>query len=343
MVHVLNRRELLATSASFAALATPFLSNIAKAQGATMTELKPGLNSVEYLSQTEKVAAHLYLPDNFLPGDKRPAVIINPPASGVKEQTAGVYAKAMAKRGFAALAFDPRGFGDSDGIRQLQDGFRVADDIKNGLSYLGSLDAVDPDKLFAIGICAGAGYAAFATAFDARVRALAIASPYLTSQEEFLQLVGGSGPLRSALLPAAAAAEQKFFETGENTMTRVVPVTDEEIARGRGIALGMRDYYLEGLPGDVPGWRNELSLLSTKPVLAFNIFNYTHMFDAVPTFMAYGENAVSAQGATRFFAEINGEKEVLKLADAGHFDLYYKPREVEPAADGMAAWFKAHL
>ncbi|MEL7396925.1 MAG: alpha/beta hydrolase [Pseudomonadota bacterium] len=338
-----NRRELLVTSASFAALATPFLTSIAKAQGAETMELKPGRNAVEYLSQTEKVAANLCLPDDYTPGEKRPAVIINPPASGVKEQTVGVYAEAMAKRGFAALAFDPREFGESEGIRQLQDGFRVADDIKNGLSYLGSLDAVDPDKLFVIGVCAGAGYAAFATAFDARVKALGIVSPYLTSQEEFLQLVGGSGPLRAALLPAAAAAEQKFFETGENTMTRVVPVTDEEVARGRGIALGMRDYYLDGLPGDVPGWRNELSLLSTKPVLAFNIFNYTHMFDAVPTFMAYGDEAVSAEGATRFFSEINGEKEVLKLANAGHFDLYYKSREVEPSADGMAAWFKAHL
>lgn len=273
MGHEPNRRELLTAGAGIAALATPFLAHATRAQGADMTELKPGRNAVAYLSQTEKVAANLFLPDDYVSGEKRPAVIINPPASGVKEQTVGVYAQAMAKRGFAALAFDPRGFGESEGIRQLQDGFRVADDIKNGLSYLGSLDAVDTEKLFAIGVCAGSGYAAFATAFDSRVKALGIVSPYLTSQEEFLQLVGGSGPLRATLLPAAAAAEQKFYETGKNTTVRVVPVTDEEIARGRGIALGMRDYYLDGLPGDVPGWRNELSLLSTKPVLAFNIFN----------------------------------------------------------------------
>lgn len=244
----LNRRELLVTSASLAALASPFLSKSAKASDDNMIELNTGLNAVAYMSQGEKVAAHLYLPSDYVAGEKRAAVIINPPASGVKEQTIGIYAEAMAKRGFVALAFDPRGFGESEGIRQLQDGFRVADDIKNGLSFLGSIEAVDPDKLFVIGICAGAGYAAFATAFDARVKALGVVSPYLTSQEEFLQLVGGSGPLRAALLPAAAAAEQKFYETGENTMTRVVPVTDDEIARGRGIALGMRDYYLEGLP-----------------------------------------------------------------------------------------------
>lgn len=342
MATKLTRRQLIVYGTTMATVATSLFTNRSNADEVSMSELRPGKNTVSFSSQNEKVAADVFLPDDYKEGESRPAVIINPPASGVKEQTAGVYAKAMAKRGFAAMAIDPRGFGKSEGIRQLQDGFRVADDIRNGISFLGTLEAVDKDKIFAIGICAGAGYAAYATAFDARVKALGIVSPYLTSQEEFLQLVGGSGPLRTTLLAAAAAAEQKFYETGENTMTRVVPITDDEIARGRGIALGMRDYYLDGLPGDVPGWRNELSLLSTRPVLAFNIFNYTHMFDGVPIYMCMGEEAVSAEGAMRFYKEIAGKKEMLKLAKAGHFDLYYKSREVEPSADGMAAWFDQH-
>lgn len=342
MTQLPSRRDLLVASVALTALAAPPLISSATAEDAEVTHFLPGKNAVTYQSSGEAIAGNLFLPKTYSPGEKLPAVIINPPASGVKEQTVSVYAAAMAKRGFIALAFDPRGFGESDGIRQLQDGFRVANDIKNGLSYLGTLEAVDANRLYAIGICAGAGYAAFATAFDARVKALGIVSPYLTSQEEFLQLVGGSAPLRATLLAAAAAAEQKFYETGENTMTRVVPVTEEEIARGRGIALGMRDYYLPGMPGAVRGWRNELSLLSTKPVLAFNVFNYTQMFDGVPTFMAYGDQAVSAEGAKRFYSAIGGKKEQLTLADAGHFDLYYKSRQVEPTADGMADWFNAH-
>ena len=301
--------------------------------------LKPGKNTVSYMCMGDRIAANLFLPDNYVAGEKRPAIIINPPASGVKEQTNGVYAEALSKRGFVTLALDPRGFGESEGIRQLQNGYRVAEDIQAGVGFLCTLEQVDKGNVFAQGICAGSGYATYATAFDTRINAVAIVSPYLTSQEEFLAQVGGSANLRKMILPAAAVAEQAFYETGQNMMTHVVPVTDEQIAAGRGITLGMRDYYLPGMPGEAPNWKNELSLLSSKAVLSFSIYDYTHMFDAVPVFMAYGDKAVSVKGAVRFYEALNGPKEMIKREGAGHFDLYWRPEHVEPIADGIATFF----
>ncbi|MDJ0592488.1 MAG: hypothetical protein QNJ72_21260 [Pleurocapsa sp. MO_226.B13] len=128
-----------------------------------------------------------------------------------------------------------------------------------------------------MGVCAGAGYASYAAAFDSRVKAVAIVSPYLTSSEEYLEAMGGSANLRANLLPAAAAARQKYFETGEDMTIKLVPETEEEIKTARPITLGMRDYYLSGKPGDVPNWKNELSLISMEPVLGFSIYNYTHI------------------------------------------------------------------
>lgn len=303
-------------------------------------DLQPGKNLVHYDVQGDGVAAHLYLPEDWTPGARLPAVIVNPPASGVKEQTAGVYAEAMSRRGFAAMAIDPRGFGESEGIEQLQDGFRISEDIKTGVSFLSTLDVVNSEHIYSIGICAGAGYASYTAAFDARIKALALVSPYLTSQEEFLGLVGGdSSELRPTVLAAAANAEDAYFQNGTNVMTAVVPITDAQIAQARGIALGMRDYYLKGKPGDTPTWRNELSLLSTKPVLSFNIFNYSHMMNGVPVHISYGEDAVSAAGAQRFYDSIQGEKHLRTYPKAGHFDLYWKPDLVEPIADDIANHF----
>ena len=43
------------------------------------------------------------------------AVVTTGPLTSVKEQATGAYARALAERGFAALAFDHRTFGESEG------------------------------------------------------------------------------------------------------------------------------------------------------------------------------------------------------------------------------------
>jgi hypothetical protein len=56
-------------------------------------DLKPGRNTVEYLSNGSKISAHLYIPEDYVEGEKRAVIVITPPNTGVKEQTAGLYAE----------------------------------------------------------------------------------------------------------------------------------------------------------------------------------------------------------------------------------------------------------
>ncbi len=339
----LSRRNLLLGAVGLALSATLMSEGANSTETIVKPELKPGRNVVSYINQGDKIVAHLYLPNDYVAGEKRPAIVLNPPATGVKEQTIGVYAEALSKKGFITLAFDPRGFGDSEGIRQLQDPYRMADDISKSVSFLQTLEAVDGNSVFSLGICAGAGYAAYATAFDTRIKALAIISPFLTTSEEYFQIMGSAANMRARLLPGAAAAEKAYYENGENMMMKIVPTTEKELAAARGITAGMMDYYLPGKPGDIPNWRNELSLLSMRSALSFSIYDYAKMFDTIPVFMAYGEDAVSADGAKRFFEALKGPKEVLMLEKAGHFDLYWKPKQVGPAVEGISKFLTAQI
>src|SRR5687768_958689 len=59
------------------------------------------------------VSADLYLPKNINTSKKYAALIVGTPYGGVKEQGAGIYAQALAERGFVALAFDESYNGES--------------------------------------------------------------------------------------------------------------------------------------------------------------------------------------------------------------------------------------
>ena len=306
-------------------------------------DLKPGKNVVSYNSEGEKIVAHVYLPKNYVKGQKKPAIVINPPATGVKEQTIGLYAEKLSNKGFITLAFDPRGFGESEGHPLLQDPYRITRDIYNSISFIRTLKEVDVDNVFNMGICAGAGYASHAAAFDSRIKAVAMVSPYLTSANDYLQSMGSPTNLRKNLMPQGAAAHQKYFTTGEDAMIKMVPETEEEIKTATPIGVAMREYYLPGKPGDVPNWKNALSLMSMNSVLSFSVYNFTHLFDAVPVYMVYGDKAFTADGGIKFYDAINGPKKRLVVKGAGHFDLYWKPEYVDPAVEGISNFLKSYI
>lgn len=302
--------------------------------------LKSGLNKVSFLSEGEKIAASLYIPKKLSSKKKYPAIVVTPPATGVKEQTAGLYAEKLSKEGFVTLAFDPAGWGESDGHKSLYNPYKVAENTKSAVSYIRTIKYVDKEKVYNVGICMGAGISGFATAYDSRVKALAVISPYLDAADAFLKQLGGSANMRAQMLPLVANARQTYFETGKDIMRKMVPETEEEIKTGTPVGIGMREYYLPGKPGGVPNWRNEQSLIAGDLLLSFSIYNYMHMFDAIPVYVVYGDKAVTAEGAKRFYEGVKGPKDKLAFKDAGHFDIYWKEEYVNSTVKGIVTFFK---
>src|SRR5262245_4010140 len=65
------------------------------------------------------------------------AVVTTGPLTSVKEQATGNYAFALAERGFAALAFDHRTFGESGGEpRQFESPKGKAEDVRAAVTAL---------------------------------------------------------------------------------------------------------------------------------------------------------------------------------------------------------------
>ena len=106
--------------------------------------------------QNITISAVIHFPQGFDEGRKHPAIVVAHPGGGVKEQTAGLYARKLAEEGFVTIAFDASYQGESTGEpRQLENPYIRTEDISAVIDYLTTLPHVDSDRIGAMGICAG--------------------------------------------------------------------------------------------------------------------------------------------------------------------------------------------
>ncbi|MFM2400200.1 MAG: hypothetical protein RL341_2357, partial [Pseudomonadota bacterium] len=91
-------------------------------------------------------------------GTKLPAVVVGGSLTSVKEQMSAAYAKELAGQGFAALAFDYRHYGQSEGMpRQLESVESKKADLKGAVSFLQTHARIDPQGIALLGVCTSGG------------------------------------------------------------------------------------------------------------------------------------------------------------------------------------------
>lgn len=119
----------------------------------------------------------LYLPDNLT--EKRAALVVSGPFGAVKEQSSGLYADELARRGFITLAFDNSFTGESGGkARNIASPEIFTEDFSAAVDYLTTRKEVDTDKIAAMAICGLSGMAITAMTVDPRIKAVATSSMY---------------------------------------------------------------------------------------------------------------------------------------------------------------------
>lgn len=123
------------------------------------------------------LAADQYAPKNK--EGKLPAISVCGPFGAVKEQCSGLYAQAMAERGFLTIAFDPSFTGESGGMpRYMASPDINTEDFQASIDYLSTLDEVDNEKISIIGICGWGGMALNTACIDTRIKATVAMTMY---------------------------------------------------------------------------------------------------------------------------------------------------------------------
>jgi len=269
----------------------------------------------------------------FLPERERPAgvVVAVGPLTSVKEQAAGTYAQALAKRGFAALAFDYRYFGESDGRpRQFENPDANIEDIRNAATALLADDRLTNLPLFGLGVCFGAGPMVRAVAEDPRFRAFAGVAGVYTDNAKTMAAMGAA---YQAKIDRGRAAERRWRETAEaETIPAVAP-------DGGDVAMPLREAYeFYGTPrGQVANYVNGYAVQSLAYSLPFDARGAADVIE-VPVLIVHSEKALTPELAHAFYSALKSPKRELWLESQGQIDFYDDPNLVAPAADAVAAF-----
>jgi len=282
---------------------------------------------VHFDSHGATLRGTLYTPEVGTP--PHPGVIVTGAWTTVKEQMAGTYARELAARGFAALAFDFRGWGESGGTpRFVEDPETKTADIHAAAAFLAGLDEVDASRLSGLGVCASSGYMAAAVADDARLGKLALVAPWLHDPEMAKDIYGGS-ELVAKLIASSEA------ETAEETVLLAASAEDESAV------MYQAPYYTEADRGLIAEYDNKFSTLSWKPWLTYDAQASADRLTK-PVVMVGSPSIAIPAGAAAYEARTKAPLERLWLgADATQFDFYDRADVVQTSADAVADFLES--
>ncbi|WP_439678400.1 alpha/beta hydrolase [Embleya sp. MST-111070] len=307
------------------------------------------MESVRFKNRTWDVAAVVRQPKDFDATKKYPAVVCAHPISSCKEQTAGsVYAERLTEQGYVTLAFDASHQGESGGEpRYLEDPATRVEDFRCAVDYLVTLDYVDEDRIGALGVCGGGGYAANATMTEHRIKALVtvVGANYGRLMRE------GDLSAGAAIGMLEAIGRQRTAEArgAEPAITTYIPESQAE-REAAGITdidtVQAIDYY-KTPRGANPNSPNKLRMSGLAAAVGWDAFHLAEVLLTQPLQIIVGDVPGSfgsyRDGFELFDRARSEHKDILVVKGASHYDLYDQPFAVDQAFEKITPFFKNHL
>lgn len=318
-------------------------------------QYQTGKNKVAFQSENTRIAGHVFLPPNYNQNKQYPALVVITPASGIKEQTAGIYAAKMAKRGYITLAFDHRTYGESGGYpRGMENAPMKVEDIKNAITFLGNFPGVDPNRLGELGICSGAGYSLQVAMQDARLDSVATVSGFVDFTDygmggatQYMDSLSGD-PVQQyrQQIKMASDARQKYYETGEVVLVDGIPSAEKAKTMNE-FWVRAADYYRNPKRGGgAPNYTPMRAAMSLDTRYAFNPTEHMELISDTPFLAIVGTEALSAyfsEVAVNRGKDVGADVELFKISGAQHFDLYDQDKYVNQAVNKLDAFFSKTL
>jgi dienelactone hydrolase len=291
-------------------------------------------SDVTFQSAGTRCAAWLYRPKET-DGGPTPCVVMAHGFSAVRDQRLDAYAERFAQAGLAALVFDYRHFGDSDGEpRQLLDIHRQLDDWRAAIAYARTLEGVDPARIALWGSSFSGGHVMTLAAHDL---ALAAAVSQVAFADGLITLPS-TGIGNAVRLTREGLRDQIAALRGRppHMIAAVGPPGSNSVMNTPDAEPGMQAVTA---PGST--WRNEVAARIALHVGSYRPGRQAGKIHCPILFCIADNDDLTAPGLVLKAADKAPRAEV-KRYPIGHFDIYVGEWFERAVAD-QVAFLKRHL
>lgn len=291
---------------------------------------------VRFPSDGMMLAGQIYSPDN-VNNERRAAIVVGHQTTGVKEQSPAIYASRLADKGFLTLTFDAAYQGDSEGVPHgLEDPVQRADDFRNAVSYLSTLEDVDPGRIGVMGVCGSGAYVPYAAQTDHRMKAVAGVSG--TDVPSFFR---DADP--QAWVKQVAESGQARTEEARGEPARMIPVLPDEIDESTPPPIAEFFDYYKTPRGQHPRSIGAYVMRSADLLDQFDSFADVAKIAPRPLLMIAGTEAATRQFSEQAVKDAGPSAELFLIDGATHVDLYDRDPYVTQAVEKLTDFFTKHL
>ena len=297
---------------------------------------------VEFKSAGETVRAHLYLPEGA--AGPHPVVVMAGGWCYVRELVQPVYAEQFAANGIAALVFDYRRLGASDGTpRQHINPWDQIEDYRNAITWVSELDEIDADRLSVWGISYSGGHALIIGATDWRVKNVMSVVPVVDGYVNMRRVHGTTGfrkleqAIREDRVNRYRTGEYGYMamsttDVGNELCTWPFPETFEA--------------FNELKRTVAPAHEHRNTIASTEMLMNYSVDPFIGRLLDTPVLMvlAQSDDLTLWDKEMDVFARIpTAKKQLYVTPTSKHMELYSDQSALEVAAEKCGAWLSGRL
>lgn len=269
-----------------------------------------------------------------------PTVVMAHGFSAVKEMYLDSFAEVFAQAGLAALVFDNRNFGASDGEpRQEIDPWAQVRDYRHAITYAGTREEVDRNRIGVWGSSYSGGHVLVVGAIDRRVKCVVSQVPLCSGYRNILRLVRAD-----LIAPTRMQLDQDREARFHGNAPAMIPVVTNDPAGMAALPTAdSYEWFIETGKTKAPSWKNEVTLRTVEMLMEYEPGSYVERISPTPLLMVIAAQDHLAV-ADEAFATYNQAREPKKLVilPGGHFDAYLGPH-FKTASQAARDWFVEHL
>jgi alpha-beta hydrolase superfamily lysophospholipase len=264
-------------------------------------------------------AAWMFQPEGDCASGDRPIIVMAHGLSGTRRDRLGAFAERFAEHGCFAMVFDHRGFGDSEGTRDLFQPARQLQDWACAIDFARRWPGADPRRVVTFGSSMGGGNALAAGALDGEVAAVISQVPFL----DIVRQAYRARPAVAARMLRAAINDDYLPAVGQPHEAAFINAPDSEAGWRHVVAIGEDSL-----------WRNRVSArwLLGRP---FNPGRHAGRLHCPWLVCVGGADQVARPGPAIAAARRAPRGELRVYPGVDHFDIYDGPEHEAVVADQL--------